>query len=589
MAADAAKINELITRTERLLKRGACEHALKIIELLIGVLEENQNENYIPPLVERREHEGQITRREKAPPPPPQPDNARHDEHGKNTREPRREEAPSDPHEGREQGTRRRDRNNPGKWVTVARKGAKEPKRLRAADWEIPVVDQEDLRNGDLKEGVALVTNEDKETLEDIKVLQTLTGGRYALVSKRPLEEKSTKQTIYYEGGLGADMFITLVGAPPPKPTHSPKRVTADKEPTVTRAISCVIPHRYLTDQAVKLLTEEKSAGYLDKLCRESMKAAGIKTGKEHRWGHRKLPGRSEMQVRVSGVDASKLLRKSGENGIFWRSHSFKNGSELEPVLWLKETTPLQTALSFCKLTGALGLVAATKRIGLRIVNEGYKESLLTQVGVHAMPPKEETTPRYVITGAIRQEHDADIISLLNKKGWKCEQISTFCKDDKRTVIASATEKPEFGEVGRGEASTLFIRESRPEDRPKKKSKEWSGKLPSKNLIGIKLEDLLQAEEIPSNEEKENSPTINLTKSRPGTKRRRGNSPEADSSDSDMETDAHSWKRKDVQKATGKWKCAICNKNSEGSFYLTCDCGCGAAKCNQCQAATERK
>lgn len=416
-----------------------------------------------------------------------------------------------------------------GQWVTVTKKPATPPK-LRGEDWMVPVVSEEELLSGDSKEGVAIITQHPlKELATKLAELQNLKGGKYAAVTKRPINDTSTKTLVFYEGGFGEDWWVTLAGAAGPKNTA--KSLPAATATSATTPVTCTIPLKWVTEGVKSQLADPRtSAAALDRLGRIAAQNCGVQTETRHRWGHKKLPGRVEMQVRIGTKEVTKLLERSGENGIFWRSHSWSKGGELHPVVWLKDDTTPREALPYGRRDGACGLVTSTKRLGVRILGEQHRAQVTSMVGDLALPPMEEKKGKtYVVSGALRGEHPED--------------IKSFAKKDRRVCIVTADVDPPCEVITRGGKSSLLLATAKREDFPKRKTASWSGPI---SKSSVEVEEVLPREQ------------------------RKRKTPEDETMEENHE---HVWGDKTV-KASTTWKCSVCDtRYKEGHFYRSCECG----------------
>lgn len=437
-------------------------------------------------------------------------------------------------------------------------KAKRPPPSLRQADWDSPIVSEDDFMAGKVKTGVVLITNSDYNTALGVadQMKKFDPTAKYAIVSKGRITEQSAKKPVPHSRGCD-DWYVTDVGINGPK-TASVETGGGDEYTTV---VVGYIPTRLASESAqMALKCDDTGAAATDKLCRFALESVGVKSAPQHRFAHAKAKGRSELKVRIGSSEAPKVLQSSGIGGIFWRM----TGEPSDTVIWLNEETPLEAAVQLGNLSGAYGLVAGNRRLGVRCapgLTPQQVQSLTEQIGPQAAPPKSEWPKRFTVSGAHVKEHAHKILGPLANH-WKFKEEINFAKDGKRVCIVTADEAPPNTLISRPGLASLLISPTKNEDFHGSKKKFWDK--PVKPGC-IKTEVLL-----PRKTEMPEPPKAQTG----GTKKRK-------SDDILMDMDhTHDW-APHPQKSSAEWICSLCmNKKTPDTLYSPCGKGC--RRCPDC-------
>ena len=189
-----------------------------------------------------------------------------------------------------------------------------------------------------------------------------------------------------------------------------------------------------------------------------------------------------EMMLRVKKADCNALLQKSGQLGLFFKALHFQNGRDTHRVLWLNRTIKYETARDFCKqyTKSTLGLILGQGGgLGVRLHHGVDRAAAIKWIGTDNLAPMLDPEMRkYTVTGVHHHELQEDIVSSLNKLGWRCVPVARYRKQGlaPTRIIVAATSDPPFIKVSRGtHHNPLIIRRTSDQDRPRHKAEVFKG------------------------------------------------------------------------------------------------------------------
>jgi hypothetical protein len=388
---------------------------------------------------------------------------------------PPKKQAPSPPPPVKKEG-QKRDAREKGSWVTVAaKKATKAPQRdtkekakpaaptLTGDHWKGTILQLEDFAEGkNPKEGVLLLPHgyDTRKATNMATHLRDLikfkVGSAYTLVS--PVAMTDSKRTpLKLSDGRVKDLFVLHIGAG--IPSQDIGCMSAEVAPA-TQVLLASVLHREVSEGTKALLRGdgEGAAATLSAIVRRAAKGSGIDIKHEHVFKYEQPRGLASCLVRVKTQEVTKLLKDSGKEKVFFRTLSFSNGGHKEPLFWLTTETTLYEALRLHEKLSSGGVVAGTKRYGLRMTSPTDYEAYKVKAGQMACPPRvDKNMTLYEIRGASTSEFVEDVQLACAAIGWDCKSRKTFKSRGSLVVIVEAKADPPSWFMTRGHRPTLQV------------------------------------------------------------------------------------------------------------------------------------
>ncbi|KAJ9444778.1 hypothetical protein DIPPA_08923 [Diplonema papillatum] len=340
-------------------------------------------------------------------------------------------------------------------WQWVPAKRSRQAAELRGEDWDVPVVNVQELRDGDAA-GVAIASrSEAKKAIGDgkkhaaravvvlgaVQELAGHAGQTCPIVVRRGTRIETTTGTVFQMGEkeVGSKLTWKRVAMPGGDQVQSSSHIGSRQTSTHfggLQRLSICVPRQHTTASEWGEATTNLRA-YLGQFASELGVSKGdvLITGVETR-GRAEDPARSlGALMRVPQEQAKKLEAASGHRGVF-----VVPKLDAGTVVWLTAGTTLAEAKDLANsLPTQVQRLAVNRRgLGLR-VTAGAEEEVRSAVGERSAPRVSGKT--WDVFGFSKQTMAAQVEEFLGKAGW--EGVTTIKVIPKRGKALAVVRGPD--------------------------------------------------------------------------------------------------------------------------------------------------
>ncbi|KAJ9473044.1 hypothetical protein DIPPA_33210 [Diplonema papillatum] len=342
-------------------------------------------------------------------------------------------------------------------WQWVPAKRSRQAAELRDEDWDVPVVNVQELRDGDAA-GVAIASrSEAKKAIGDgkkhaaravvvlgaVQELAGHAGQTCPIVVRRGTRIETTTGTVFQMGEkeVGSKLTWKRVAMPGGDQVQSSSHIGSRQTSTHfggLQRLSICVPRQHTTASEWGEATTNLRA-YLGQFASELGVSEGdvLITGVETR-GRAEDPARSlGALMRVPQEQAKKLEAASGHRGVF-----VVPKLDAGTVVWLTAGTTLAEAKDLANsLPTQVQRLAVNRRgLGLR-VTAGAEEEVRSAVGERSAPRVSGKT--WDVFGFPKQTTAAQVEGFLRKAGWEgVTMIKVIPKRGKALAVVRGPDPP---------------------------------------------------------------------------------------------------------------------------------------------------